>query len=472
MKITKLFANIQKVDENDDGTITVFGTASTETVDAQGEVVTKACMESALPDYFINGTGPLRAMHQPIAAGFVTKADVDANGNTNIEATVVDANEIQKVKLGVYKGFSIGGKALPGGYDKATKTINKMRLTEISLVDRPANPEALISMWKGEDMGTPQEQQIDVTVDAAGEAAVNALAEVINKGEISPARLVELAQEEIAKVKTPVAVAAVVEVPVVAKVEETPVAAVAAPTPVAEAIPKEVKKGMYGVSRFADIMSSISGLAADAQWETGYEGDDSTVPEQLRTWLSDGAKIFQTMAVEEVNELIAALQPKQVDPVVEVITLSLADKPGDVQKADDVQKAGARNSAADQKRIQDMHDNAIALGACCTTEKHDHAGDITKLADMETTINKLTGENDTLTKRVKELEDLPKPPKAVLRVIAKTADVNPEDAATVAKAAEADKPILKADGSVDHDATARAMIQKIHQTGGKSISLR
>jgi hypothetical protein len=145
----KLFATFTKAEEQSDGTLMVEGIASTETVDAQGEIVKSSAMEAALPDYMRHGTGALREMHQPLAAG-TAMASV-ADGVTTIKAHVVDPVAVKKVTAGVYKGFSIGGKVTErDSNDK--NTITGLKLVEISLVDRPANPDACLTMWKAEEL--------------------------------------------------------------------------------------------------------------------------------------------------------------------------------------------------------------------------------------------------------------------------------------------------------------------------------
>ncbi|WP_044558436.1 hypothetical protein, partial [Azospirillum sp. B4] len=132
----RLFGNFTKVEEGADGTLMVEGIATTETVDGDGEVVAADAVKAALPDFLRLGTGPLREMHQPLAAGRVDAAAVGADRRTRITATVVDPVAIRKVKAGVYKGFSIGGKVTARDPDDRN-TITALRLTEISLVDRP-----------------------------------------------------------------------------------------------------------------------------------------------------------------------------------------------------------------------------------------------------------------------------------------------------------------------------------------------
>jgi len=121
-----------------------IGYASTPALDSQGEIVKREAVEAALPDYmrFAN----IREMHQPSAVGVAQAADVDAKG-LRIAAKVVDDDAWEKVKQGVYKGFSIGGRVT--SRDPADcRVITGLELTEISLVDRPANPEAVIDVYK------------------------------------------------------------------------------------------------------------------------------------------------------------------------------------------------------------------------------------------------------------------------------------------------------------------------------------
>jgi hypothetical protein len=145
----RLFGAINKI-ERDDDVLVVSGIASSEAVDSDGETVTAGAMREALPAYMAGGSGALREMHQPIAAGAVVYADVQDDGSTFVRARVIDRQAVAKVDEGVLRGFSIGGKALardPGN----RKRITKLRLTEISLVDRPANAECVFKVWSGAD---------------------------------------------------------------------------------------------------------------------------------------------------------------------------------------------------------------------------------------------------------------------------------------------------------------------------------
>lgn len=137
----KLFAPIAKID---DSQRLVFGYASTETLDSQGEIVRKEAIEAALPDYmrFAN----IREMHQPSAIGVAREAELDDRG-LHLVAKIVDDEAWHKVREGVYKGFSIGGRVTARD-TQARHIITGVDLLEISLVDRPANPEAVIELYK------------------------------------------------------------------------------------------------------------------------------------------------------------------------------------------------------------------------------------------------------------------------------------------------------------------------------------
>jgi hypothetical protein len=129
----------------------VEGFASTEALDSQGEVVKLSAIEKALPDYmkFAN----LREMHSWSAVGKTIGANFDRIKNgLHIVGIIVDKEAWEKVKEGVYNGFSIGGRILK----RVDNVIEELALSEISLVDRPANPEAVFTMIKIDN--TSQEQ--------------------------------------------------------------------------------------------------------------------------------------------------------------------------------------------------------------------------------------------------------------------------------------------------------------------------
>jgi phage head maturation protease len=152
------YGNIRKVDAEQR---LVWGYASTEATDVQGETILKSAVESALDDYmeFAN----LREMHQLSAVGTTEEASVDDKG-LYICAKVVDDTAWGKVVSGTYKGFSIGGKTLARD-PKNKKIITKILLTEISLVDRPSNPEARFDVWKAAGLSVDPAEAAQAAVD-------------------------------------------------------------------------------------------------------------------------------------------------------------------------------------------------------------------------------------------------------------------------------------------------------------------
>jgi hypothetical protein len=141
----------------------IIGYASTPELDQQGgvwkgqrydgDIVEPAAIQAALDDYM--QWANIREMHRADSAvGTVLKAAMEPDGRLKIWVRVVDAEAWKKVKEGVYKGFSIGGKLLdaiirrlPDG--RVARRIVKLLMHEISLVDRPANPGAAFLVVKG-----------------------------------------------------------------------------------------------------------------------------------------------------------------------------------------------------------------------------------------------------------------------------------------------------------------------------------
>ena len=135
------FVPITKVEKGADGSRTVTGYASTETLDLDGEIVSKGAIEKALPDYM--EWGNIRQMHQPIAVGTAKEANVDDKG-LFLTSRIVEPGCIKLLDEKVLKGYSIGGKKMA----KSGTTITELQLIEISLVDRPANPDCRIEVAK------------------------------------------------------------------------------------------------------------------------------------------------------------------------------------------------------------------------------------------------------------------------------------------------------------------------------------
>ena len=140
----KIYAPLQKIDEEQR---MVYGYASTEALDSQGEIIKRDAIEAALPGFMRFGN--IREMHQPSAVGKAKGATIDDKG-LYLAAKIVDDEAWAKVKEGVYSGFSVAGQVT--ARDPMQKhVITGCSLSEISLVDRPSNPEAVFEMFKSAD---------------------------------------------------------------------------------------------------------------------------------------------------------------------------------------------------------------------------------------------------------------------------------------------------------------------------------
>lgn len=141
------FMPIAKVSREADGTCIVSGYASTPTKDSDGEIVTLNAIKKALPDYM--RWRNIREMHQLKAVGKAQEATIDRKGLW-LSAKISDPVAVQKCVDEVYQGFSIGGRKL----DTDGNKVNEIELTEISVVDRPANPDCRISIAKSATAAT------------------------------------------------------------------------------------------------------------------------------------------------------------------------------------------------------------------------------------------------------------------------------------------------------------------------------
>lgn len=153
MSKLRVFVPIRKVDEENR---LVYGTITEEVMDKSGEVMDYASSKPLFEKWsqgIASATdgkslGNVRVMHTAKAAGKLTDiVFLDEDRRIEAAAKIVDDDEWEKVKEGVYTGFSIGGR-----YAKRWKDGDVQRFTadpvEVSLVDNPCVPTAHFSMVK------------------------------------------------------------------------------------------------------------------------------------------------------------------------------------------------------------------------------------------------------------------------------------------------------------------------------------
>lgn len=159
---TTFFA-LSKVEEQSDGSLRVYARGTQEVRDRDNEIMdfastapfVKAWSDEVYKDTNGKSYGNIRIMHNPelgaagvLASPPIFKADEKA---IDLVMDIVDKNEINKVKRGVYSGVSMGGKYHgPRWPDPENPSL--LRYTgepsEWSLVDRPCVPTAVIQMVK------------------------------------------------------------------------------------------------------------------------------------------------------------------------------------------------------------------------------------------------------------------------------------------------------------------------------------
>ena len=151
LNMATTYASIIKQEKQDDGTLLVYGKATDDSVDIDQQICDSAWLEKAMPEWFKTG-GNIREQHSNIAAG-VAKELNSTNDGHYISALVVDPVSVKKVETGVLKGFSIGIRAprIVRDSKAANGRIIDGQIVEVSLVDRPANPNAKLMLAKSDN---------------------------------------------------------------------------------------------------------------------------------------------------------------------------------------------------------------------------------------------------------------------------------------------------------------------------------
>lgn len=440
----RMFAEIAKTEEQDDGTLKVWGYASSPDRDSDGEIVTADAMRAALPDYM--KFGAVREMHQPSAAGTAIEASVGSDGRTWFGAHVVDAEAVKKVQAKVYKGFSIGGKVLERDPDEPD-TITAIKLVEISLVDRPANPEAIFTMFKAENAAAD-------AADAGNADAISQLVELVKGAEMPADEMVRVLTDAIAKAKA--GDRADDGEDGTAEGDETEEKAAKPdehdgstdnddenmddcdgmkamqPDDLAKGLIEiskalrgaKLTKGLRGINSLSSAIYQLVAVQAGVKREADEEGDNSAVPGQIAEGLNTLLDALAAMAQEETRELMADLEQAGMEEAVPdwgsfayaaaVIDMAKAAPKTDLAKADTTSPAL-----------------------------------LAKFAGLE-------AENAALAKRVADLEAQPAPPKGPLLTVSKSQDI------VKGESVEEDAP----PAGLSPEQAALWEMKKVHRAGG------
>lgn len=138
---------ITKFDKTPDG-LMVYGRAAGPGLDLDGQGFSEDYLKTAVPSWF--KWANVREQHQQIAAGVGRELTEEKDGSFTVKALVVDPVTIKKVETGVLKGFSPGIRN--GQVRKSARYPNGEiyagEMIELSLVDRPADPNNAIMICK------------------------------------------------------------------------------------------------------------------------------------------------------------------------------------------------------------------------------------------------------------------------------------------------------------------------------------
>ena len=197
------YAAIIKQEKQDDGTLLVYGKATDDALDIDNQICDAGWLNKAMPEWFKSG-GNIREQHSNIAAGVAKELDTKADGHY-ISALVVDAQSVKKVEAGVLKGFSIGIRSprIVRDNKAANGRIIDGTIVEVSLVDRPANPNAKLMLAKSQ--GT-EVIQVEEMIEKDAEAIETPVLEEVTLPEIA-------VEEVVAEIPAEVIEAEVVEAP-------------------------------------------------------------------------------------------------------------------------------------------------------------------------------------------------------------------------------------------------------------------
>lgn len=307
----------------------VYGRATQETLDRQGEVLDYEASKPYWEEWIKESQeasggksmGNVRVMHRPdIAAGKLVRVDFnDQEKSIDVAAKVVDDAEWQKVLEGVYTGFSQGGKYISKKNDPLVTGFGGMPAVrvviapkELSLVDRPAVPSATFFEVVKADGSTEQRSF---------------------KGDNMS--------------------------------EQTEL-------PIAE----EAKKGIWQGRMFLSLLEECNWLLSELKSEREREGDASPIPEKLEVCLGTLAGLCEEYIGEQLAELkaggsVAAASEAGGEDDEEG---DKADADSDAEKAAKTgQKAAPADDAAKSAPIPSVDEIAAAVLAALDKRAEDAA---------------------------------------------------------------------------------------------------
>lgn len=182
--------------------------------------------------------------------------------------------------------------------------------------------------------------------------------------------------------------------------------------------PDELKKGMYTISRFSDVLASVARLAKSIKGEGEKEGDesDTTVSASLKSALGDMATSFKTYVDNQITELLAGMDDDDCVACYDYYCCA-AQENGEDQLAKDVSSLIAERRDASRER-RDVLAKAFGIEELTVeVDSSELSPPMQKRFDELEAENKelkkvaedAVGKVEELAKRVQTIEDTPLP---------------------------------------------------------------
>lgn len=299
----------------------IEGWASTDALDKQGDVVELDAFRKTMGRYMAQG-GLLIDRHSNRKIGAVIDYDFKEKGEKKglwITAAIYKQYKVQdevweKIRRGEYEAFSIGADPLRIGRlcdeKKCWNTIKDLELFEISVVDKPANPEATI---EGKTLAKATDTFISNRCTSQESPMVDAATE---KGTCSPLACLKqtLADAEITKIVEHLKGGCTIDKE--DKIKAGTGAVVSPPEKIAEGPEAPAANPMEEMmAMLKQIMAKLS-----SKEEPCGEGEEEEKPEEemKRLLASPGGKAaFESAVKMELTKLAGAKEPSTQRPTLE-----------------------------------------------------------------------------------------------------------------------------------------------------------
>ncbi|MEN6476133.1 MAG: XkdF-like putative serine protease domain-containing protein [Syntrophaceae bacterium] len=421
----RFFVPITRIDEEKR---IVAGYMTREDVkDSYGTFIDLESVKKCLPEY--EKWRNVREMHQLSAVGVADEIKVD-NVGVYVEDYISDDVAWKKVKDGVYKGFSIGGKQdfiiRNGVQIPPTKNyqdgdvIYLKEITEHSIVDRPSNPGCTIDEYR---IHTNQDEEGEYMarlkwtcghkdhLHETQEDATRCINDTIDRVLAGTEDHLDELRDEFSQHIWDDAVK---------RAEESKAAEPSADKPAAEADPATDPAQRTGEP---DLKRYIGEEVWDAKLALQCLDD---IIYLYSKEMSEG----HPEVAAQLEALKGAIENLKKFIMSEIQEVTIEDKIAMAAGAlNDVVRKGAKHSADTLKTIQAMHDQCVSLGCRCDTancEECTKAGepDLTRSANdlkrVESLESELAESKTTiagLIERIDRLEAQPAAPVGVLRAV-------------------------------------------------------